>query len=287
MSTLAPMKAFTFNGVAVAAVTPFTQRGDFDLPLLRDLIEWWIGEGIEGIVLAGSSGEKAYVNREERLELFEFGVAAVKGRVPVIAGTGFPGTLETIQTTQAAAALGVDAALVVTPYYYPLSDEALIAHYQAVADGSKIPLLLYNMPPFTHVNLSPQAICTLAQYKNVVGVKDSAGNLGQLKTTLALVPRSFCVLTGSFPLLSEAVAAGAKGAILAMANLIPGPCVQIRRLAAAGKAQEAKALSTEFDHLQAWIKAHGIPGIKQKLAQWRHPAGWPRRPLLPVGAVES
>lgn len=281
------MKAFTFKGVAVAAVTPFTQRGELDLPLLQDLIEWWIGEGIEGIVLAGSSGEKAYLNCDERLQLFEFGVAAVKGRVPVIAGTGFPGTNETIQTTQAAAILGVDAALVVTPYYYPLSDEALMAHYQAVADESKIPVLLYNMPPFTHVNLSPQAICALAAYKNVAGVKDSAGNLDQLKATLALVPRAFCVLTGSFPLLPDAIATGAKGAILAMANLIPGACVQIRRLAAAGKVQEAKALSSEFDHLQAWIKARGIPGIKQRLTEWHHPAGWPRRPLLPVDAAES
>lgn len=281
------MKPFAFSGVAVAAVTPFTQRGDLDLPLLADLIEWWIGEGIEGIVLAGSSGEKAYLNRQERLQLFEFGVSAVKGRLPVIAGTGFPGTEETIQTTQAAAELGVNAALVVTPYYYPLSDQALIAHYEAVADASKVPVLLYNMPPLTHVNLSSHAICALARHRNIVGVKDSAGNLEQLEATLQGVPDAFCVVTGSFPLLPEATAAGAKGAILAMANLIPGPCVQIRKLAAAGKVHEAKALGAEFEYLQAWIKARGIPGIKQKLNQWHRPAGWPRRPLLPVDAVEG
>lgn len=276
------MRTFAFTGVAVAAVTPFTKSGLLDTALLRDLIEWWIAEGIDGLVLCGSTGEMAYLAPDERLKLFAVGVEACRGRVPVVAGTGFANTPETLYTTRAAEALGVDAAIVVTPYYYALTEDALAAHYQAVAEATALPVLLYNMPPLTHVNLTPERVTRLADIEGIAGIKDSAGDLDQLRCILEAAPPGFCTLTGSFPLLHEAVAAGAAGAILAMANLIPEACVAIARHAAAGQMEEALALREEFDALQQWVKTHGIPGIKHRLAQWHHPAGWPRAPLQPL-----
>jgi len=277
------MRNFRFEGVAVASVTSFTPQGQIDTALLGDLIEWWIAEGIQGLVLCGSTGEMAYLGPDERLKLFEFGVKACKGRIPVIAGTGFPTTQATVDTTRAAAPLGVDAAIVVTPYYYPLSDAAMIAHYETVAAESTLPILLYNMPPLTGVNLSAKMVARLANIDGVVGIKDSAGDLDQLRAILAAAPDGFCTLTGSFMQLYEAQTAGASGAILAMANLIPSACVEIRKHAANGELEAARALRAEFESLQDWVKTHGIPGIKQKLNEWHHPAGWPRPPLQPLG----
>lgn len=276
------MTSFSFNGVAVASVTPFTQAGQIDKALLRDLIEWWIAEGIEGLVLCGSTGEMAYLDPEERLRIFATGVSVCNGRIPVIAGTGFPNTADTIAVTQAAERLGVDAALVVTPFYYKLSDEAMMAHYEAVAAKTELPIFLYNMPPLTNVNLSAEMVAKLSKIDGVVGIKDSAGDFDQLKQIIERTDDDFCTLTGSFPLMAKAVEAGANGAILAMANLIPEACVTLRRLASEGKMKEAETLYEEFEYLQDWLKAHGIPGIKQKLAEWHHPAGWPRKPLQPL-----
>lgn len=276
------MRSFQFNGVAVAAVTPFTKSGTIDVALLRDLIEWWIAEGIEGIVLCGSTGEMAYLSAEERLSLFEIGVSAVRGRVPLIAGSGFPSTKATLETTQAAAELGVDAALLVTPFYYALSEEAFITHYQTIAEGVALPLLLYNMPSLTRVNLSSDVVQKLSQIDGIVGIKDSAGDFAQLKSIIDKTRPDFCTLTGSFSLLCDALAGGANGAILALANLIPAACVNIGRFAADGKISDAQELLQTFAELQDWVKAHGIPGIKHKLAELNHPAGWPRPPLLPM-----
>jgi len=276
------MTSFSFNGVAVAAVTPFTQAGQIDKALLRDLIEWWIAEGIEGLVLCGSTGEMAYLDPEERLRIFATGVSVCNGRIPVIAGTGFPNTADTIAVTKAAERLGVDAALVLTPYYYKISDEAMTAHFESVAEQTSLPIFLYNMPPLTNVNLSPEMVSKLSIIENVVGIKDSAGDFEQLQQIIEKTDDDFCVLTGSFPLLPKAVEAGASGAILAMANLIPETSVTLRRLAAEGKTKEAETLYEEFEYLQDWLKTHGIPGIKQKLKEWHHPAGWPRKPLQPL-----
>lgn len=276
------MRTFTFDGVAVAAVTPFTKQGNLDSGLLRALVAWWISEGIEGLVLCGSTGEMAYLSVAERLEVIACGLSAARGRVPVIAGTGFATTRETLEATAGAAKLGVDAALVVTPYYYPLSDTAFVAHYEAVAQEAQLPVLLYNMPAFTGVNLRPELVERLAQVEGVVGIKDSAGNLEQLKQIVARTPPEFCALTGSFPLLGQAVGAGANGAILALANLIPAACVEVRKLAKQGNADRAQASLDTFEELQNWVKVHGIPGIKQQLGEAGHPAGFPRLPLQPL-----
>jgi len=276
------MRTFTFDGVAVAAVTPFTNQGDVDRGLLQDLVAWWISEGIEGLVLCGSTGEMAYLSVAERLEVIACGLAAARGRVPVIAGTGFATTRETLEATSGAAKLGADAALVVTPYYYPLSDEAFVAHYEAVAQEAQLPVLLYNMPAFTGINLQPELVERLARVEGVVGIKDSAGDLEQLEHIVARTPREFCALTGSFSLLGRAVEAGVNGAILALANLLPAACVEVHRLAKQGSTDRAQALLNTFGELQSWVKAHGIPGIKQRLSEAGHPAGWPRLPLRPL-----
>jgi len=277
------MRTFPFEGAAVAAVTPFTQAGALDLPLFEDLIGWWLEQGIDGLVAGGSTGEFIYLTPEERLQLFERAVAACAGKVPVIAGTGFPDTGTTLQVTRAAQELGVDAAMVVTPYYYPLPDEAMVAHYEAVARETNLPVLLYNMPAFTHVDLAPELVQRLARIEGIAGIKDSAGNLDALRAAVDGTPDGFCALTGSFSLLVDAVQAGARGAILAVANLIPDECARLQRLAKTDP-DAARRQHRELHALAAWVKAHGIPGIKHRLGELGRPAGVPRPPLRPLSA---
>jgi len=278
------MRAFPFQGVAVAAVTPFTDGGALDLAPFEDLVGWWLEQGIDGLVACGSTGEFAYLSPDERLRLFERAAAACAGKVPVIAGTGFPDTGTTLQVTRAAQELGVSAAMVVTPYYYPLSDEAMVAHYEAVASETFLPVFVYNMPPLAHVDLAPELIGRLARIEGIAGIKDSGGDLDALRAVIAGTPDDFCVLTGSFPLLVDAVEAGASGAILALANLIPAACARIRRLALTDPAA-ARKRHQAHDALAAWVKANGIPGIKHKLAELGRPAGRPRLPLRPLAAA--
>ncbi len=278
------MRTFPFAGAAVAAVTPFTESGALDFPLFADLIGWWLEQGIDALVVCGSTGEFAYLAPDERLHLFERAVAACAGRVPVIAGTGFPDTGTTLRVTRAAQELGINAAMVVTPYYYPLSNEAMVAHYEAVASETFLPVFVYNMPPFAHVDLAPELIRRLARIEGIAGIKDSGGDLDALRAVIDGTPDDFCVLTGSFPLLVDAVEAGASGAILAIANLIPADCAHIRRLAQTDPAA-ARKRQQAHDALAAWVKANGIPGIKHKLAELGHPAGRPRPPLRPLAAA--
>src|SRR5574341_1044512 len=132
---------FNLNGIAVAAVTPFDQDGHFEEKSFCSLLEWWLAQGVHGIVACGTTGEFAYLDRDERTSIFEVAVERVNGRVPVIVGTGFASTKETVAMTQTAADVGADAALVITPYYYPVAQKALFEHYKKVAEHSKIPVL--------------------------------------------------------------------------------------------------------------------------------------------------
>ncbi len=279
---------FNLNGISVAAVTPFDHDGHFEESSFRTLLDWWLAQGIHGIVACGTTGEVAYLSHAERERIFAVAVEQVKGRVPIIAGTGFASTNETVEMTNAAAKLGVDAVLVITPFYYPASQKMLFAHFKKVARHSKIPVLLYNNPQVTHVKLEAETVAELSKLENIVGIKDSAGDWALLEKIIKLSEPDFIVYSGSLKLVPSALGAGADGGILAIASLAPALCVQLYNLCKQAKIAEAKALHEQLSKLiEGTNGAYGIPGLKTALALMGLPAGYPRMPMLSLEANEE
>jgi 4-hydroxy-tetrahydrodipicolinate synthase len=276
---------FNLSGVSVAAVTPFDAGGNFEEKSFCTLLDWWLKQGVHGIVACGTTGEFAYLNHSERRRVFEVAVQHINGRVPVIVGTGFASTKETIAMNETASAVGADAALVITPYYYPVAQKALYEHYKRVAEYSKIPVLLYNNPQVAHVTLEAETVAELAKVDNIAGIKDSAGDWALLEKTLQLVDEKFIVYSGSFKLLPDALKKGADGGILAIANIVPSQCVQLYELCKRGKFEEAKVIHEEIKTLiRSIVEPFGISGLKTALKLMGLPAGYPQRPLLPMSA---
>ena len=279
---------FSMNGIAVAAVTPFDRDGNFEEKSFRALLDWWLGQGVHGIVVCGSTGEVAYLSHPERQRVFEVAVEHIGGRVPVIAGTGFASTNETIEMTKTAAHIGVDAALVITPFYYAVSQRLLFEHYKKVASISKIPILLYNNPQVTHVKLEAETVAELSKVENIVGIKDSAGDWALLEKILKLTDEKFIVFSGSLKLLPAALDAGADGGILAIASVAPALCVELYRLCKKGQTAEANALHEQLKALMRELnETYGISGLKSALRLLGYPGGYPRMPLLPLSVSEE
>jgi 4-hydroxy-2-oxoglutarate aldolase len=203
----------------------------------------------------------------------------------LIAGTGRESTSATIAATQCAAAAGVDAALVRTPSFFKsqMTTGVFVRHYTSVADASPIPVLLYNVSMFTGVNLTPDAVATLASHPNIVGMKESGSDVGLMAEFIAQTPDDFAVLAGSAATLFHALAAGCDGAILALASLVPDEVISMETLVADGRLDEARTLQRRLMPLARSVGGlHGVPGLKSALELLGFAAGPPRPPLLPV-----
>ncbi len=200
-----------------------------------------------------------------------------------MAGTGQESTRETIRLTNLAADAGADCALIVTPNFYKgmMTFEALKRHYLAVADGVRIPVLIYNVPQFTGINLDAKLIETLSLHPNIVGIKDSSGNIGQLSDIIRTTPADFAVFVGSAPVFYPALCVGASGGILAVANVIPEVCVRLKTLFERGDHEEARELQFSMTPLARWVTAeHGIGGLKMAMTEMGYEGGAPRSPLF-------
>ncbi len=207
-----------FEGAGVAIVTPFTDNG-IDFPKLEKLIEFHIANKTDAIVICGSTGEAATMDDDEHVAAIKCAVDTVAGRVPVIAGTGSNDTKYGIELTKKAQALGADAALVVTPYYNKCTPSGLVAHYKAIANSVDIPIILYNVPSRTNVNISPDVLYKLADQENIVAVKEC--NLGQVPETYSKCGDRYTMYSGEDGLAIPMVSLGAKGVISVTANIIP------------------------------------------------------------------
>ena len=207
-----------FEGAGVAIVTPFTDNG-IDFPKLEKLIEFHIANKTDAIVICGSTGEAATMDDDEHVAAIKCAVDTVAGRVPVIAGTGSNDTKYGIDLTKKAQALGADAALVVTPYYNKCTPSGLVAHYKAIANSVDIPIILYNVPSRTNVNISPDVLYKLADQENIVAVKEC--NLGQVPETYSKCGDRYTMYSGEDGLAIPMVSLGAKGVISVTANIIP------------------------------------------------------------------
>ncbi|OEU74593.1 MAG: 4-hydroxy-tetrahydrodipicolinate synthase [Desulfuromonadales bacterium C00003107] len=219
-----------FRGSIVAIVTPFDNEGRFDEEAFRQLVEFQIENGTDGIVPCGSTGEAATLDHQEHTEVIRACVAQVNKRVPILAGTGSNSTREAIELTNAAKAAGADGALLITPYYNKPSQEGLYQHFKTVAEQIALPQMLYNVPGRTGINLAVETTVRLAELPNVIGLKDASGGVNQAGEILARTGEGFAILSGDDSLTLPFMSVGAKGVISVTANIMPAA---VRALVAA------------------------------------------------------
>ena len=254
-----------FSGSLVAIVTPF-RNGKVDERAFGDLIEWQLANGTNGIVPCGTTGESATLTNDEHHRVIRLTVEVVKGRVPVIAGTGSNSTDEAISLTRHAREAGADGALLITPYYNKPTQEGLYRHYKAVAEAVDMPVVLYNIPGRTGVNMLPTTVARLAVMKNIVGIKEGSGSVQQASEIAQTCGDRLTVLSGDDPLTLPMMAVGAKGVITVTANVMPKEMAQLVASFQAGRIDEARrihfALSALFAAL--FYETNPIP-VKEAL----------------------
>jgi len=279
------------KGLIVPLVTPFTADGQaVDFAALRRLVEFLIRSGVHGLVPCGTTGELALLDSREKRQIVEAVIEDAAGRVPVIAQTGSITTAETIALTRHAQACGAAGVTVVTPYYYRLTDEALVAHYSAVADSVPgLPVFLYNIPAKTGNSLSPAVVAQIAQRcANVVGIKDSSGELANLALMRMAVNRRFYTLVGSDSLILAGMANGADGAIAGNANAIPEPFVAMFAALAEGDWAKARLLQDQITSATRILgNGSDLSLFKGVLKRRGLPVGPVRRPLLTATPGET
>lgn len=238
-----------FKGSIVALVTPFASSGEIDFRALQRLVSMHLDAGTDGIVVAGSTGESVNLNATEVTALLEAVIGQVAGQVPVIAGTGSPSTERTIAATQQAETVGADAALVVTPCYNRPPQSGLAAHFRAVADSTDIPIILYNVPSRTGVDLLPETVRGLASHSRIVGLKEAVGTLERNRQLLDFCNDDFILLSGDDPSCLDVMESGAKGVISIAANVVPGPFHELCAAAAEGDFNRARQINNELQEL--------------------------------------
>jgi 4-hydroxy-2-oxoglutarate aldolase len=273
------------SGIFPALTTPFAADGSVSLDDLKHNIQQYNRTGLAGYVVIGSTGESVLLSKSEAGSvLITVKEAAAPGK-KLIGGTGAESTAETIDRTKCAAELGYEVALVKTPYYYKpaYKPENYIAHYRRVADASPIPVMLYSVPQFTGVALEPPEVAKLAEHPNIIGIKESSGNVQRVAEIIASVPSDFQVLVGSAATIYPSITVGARGAILALASALPEKCVALYELIHQGQHQKARELHEVILRASKLIVSEcGIAGVKYVMDQRGYRGGLPRLPLLPL-----
>ena len=273
------------SGIFPALTTPFAEDGSVSIDGLKHNIRQYNQTDLAGYVVNGSTGESVLLSKSETERILAtVKEAAGKGK-KLIAGTGAESTAETIERTKRAADLGYDVALVKTPYYYKPMYKPLvfIQHYRRVADESPIPVLLYSVPQFTGIALEPAEIVVLAEHANIIGIKDSSGNVQRVTETIVQAPPSFQVLVGAAATIYPSLSVGARGAILALACALPEKCVALYELFRQGHHEKARELHSLIVRASKLIVSEcGIAGVKYVMDQRGYHGGVPRLPLLPL-----
>jgi 4-hydroxy-2-oxoglutarate aldolase len=283
------MKPADLQGIFPPIPTPFVD-GKVACSQLADNIAKWNTTGLKGYVAFGSNGEYVYLSEEEKLEVVKTVVKSAAPGMKVIAGTGCESTWQTIQLTNACARLGAHAALVVTPFYYGarMDDAALFRHFTAVADQADVPILIYNVTKFTHINVGVGLVAKLSRHPNIIGIKDSNGNVSALGEMIATADKDFSVLVGTAGALFGALTLGAVGGVLALANVAPEACVQILNRVKEGQVEAARKLQLRMLPVNTAVTAtYGVPGLKAALDMLGYFGGDPRPPLLPASEKEQ
>lgn len=249
-----------FKGSIVAIVTPF-KKGKVDEKALCNLIEWHIKQGTNGIVPCGTTGESSTLDYEEHYRVIELTVKTVNRRIPVIAGTGANATDETIMITKKAKQIGADAALLVSPYYNKPTQEGLYRHYKEVAKAVNIPIVLYNVPGRTAVNILPSTVARLAEIKNIVAIKEATGDMKQVSEVIRLCGNRITVISGDDFTTLPLLALGGKGVISVSANVAPKDVSDMCAAWEMGNIEKARKLHYKLEPLNAamFIETNPIP----------------------------
>jgi 4-hydroxy-2-oxoglutarate aldolase len=278
------------EGVFPPVTTPFDDNGCIVYDQLAENIKRWNETDISGYLILGSNSESVFLNEEEKLEIVKTARESIPSSKKMLVGTGLESTKSTIEFTRRAADCGADVAVVITPHFFRsnMSHEAFLKHYLMSADSSPIPVLLYNVPSFTGLNLEAGTASALSSHENIIGIKDSSGNIEQLSEIISLTgEKEFSVLTGSSIVLYPSMCVGASGGIMAIACALPEKCSDIIKLYKDGSHAEAKELQMRLiEPTIAVTSRYGVPGLKAAMDLTGYYGGRSRLPLLPVTSVE-
>jgi len=283
------MATIDLSGIFPPIPTPFI-NGKVAYNKLESNIEKWSKTGLKGFVVLGSNGEYVYLSEQEKRDVVESVVQSSPADMLIIVGSGCESTLETLRLTEDCAKMGAHAALVITPFYYggKMNEAALINHYTVIADGSPIPIVLYSVPKFTHLNLTTDIVSILSKHPNIIGIKESSGDINLLGEFLNNVDESFHVLVGTAGVLYGALSIGCSGGIVALANVAPENCVEIFELVKETKFEKAKELQLRMIPVNKTVTStYGISGLKAAMDMLGYFGGDPRLPLLPLSEVEK
>lgn len=240
------MKRSVFTGMATALVTPMNGEGKIDYPALEGLLEFQIGQGADALVVMGTTGEASTLSHQEKTELTEFVIRRVNRRLPVILGTGSNDTQKAVRLSREAEQAGADGLLLVTPYYNKTSQEGLYRHFETIADQVSIPMILYNVPTRTGVNLCPQTCRRLAEHPNICGLKEASGNISQVAKMAAMCGDELAVYSGNDDQILPVLALGGQGVISVLGNIMPKETAKLCRLYFEGKVKESTALQLKL-----------------------------------------
>ena len=278
------------HGVIPPMVSPFKANGDLDTAAFVSNIEKWNKAKLTGYLVIGSNSETAYLSEEEKLELVKLTVEHAEKDRLIIAGSGLESARESIKLTNKCAKLGAHCALILTPYYYAsaMDSKAMIRFFTEVADNSSIPILIYNVTKFTHVNIAADAVAELSRHKNIVGMKDSNGDVPQLATFLRVADESFQVMTGTYGAWYPALAMGITGIISAMANCCPDEIAETQELYEAGKQKESFDLYQRMFPVNAAVTGtFGVAGLKYACNYLGYSGGHVRNPLTDCNETQQ
>ena len=276
------MKNTVFTGAATAIVTPMNEKG-VDYTTYERLIEWQISEGIDAIVAAGTTGEGPTLTDEEHRAAISFAVERAAGRVPIIAGTGSNDTAYALELTRHACEAGADAILVATPYYNKATQKGLIQMYTAIADESTVPVILYNVPTRTGVNIEPKTYAALADHPNIVAIKEANGNISKIVETMSLVHDKLDLYSGNDDQIVPLMALGGCGVISVISNLLPKETVELCNKFFAGDVAGAAEMQYKYHYLidALFCEVNPIP-VKAAMAAMGFCENYLRLPLTPM-----
>ena len=271
---------YIFEGAATALITPFDKKNKINFDAFKKIIDFQLANKISALVLMGTTGEASALSEKEKIEVAEFAINYVNKRAKVILGAGGNNTFEVIKRSKKFAKLGVDALLQVTPYYNKATQEGLIQHFSMIANKSKVPQILYNVPSRTSVNLLPETVFTLAQNPNIIGLKEAGGNISQLNKLISQKPKNFAIYSGDDENIFTTLALGGQGVISVVSNILPKETEEICKLFFEGKIKEARQRQFELLPIieMLFSEVNPIP-VKSAMNLLGFDAGKPRLPL--------
>lgn len=282
------MKKVIFRGVGTAIITPMKEDGEINYPVFKKLLDRQADGGADAVVVAGTTGENATLDDDEHLELVEFAVKEIAGRIPVIAGAGSNNTAHAVWMSQECEKIGVDGLLHVTPYYNKTSQEGLYRHFRACAQATGLPVILYNVPSRTGVNILPETYRKLSEIDSIVGCKEASGNFSQIAGIAALCGENLTIYTGNDDQITTALALGAQGVISVAGNLLPRETHDICQAYFDGNCEESKRLQLKYlELMQAlFMDVNPIP-VKQAMRAMGYDVGECRLPLCDMDSVKT